>query len=106
MLTWLSKWRRPIALSALLIAMLFPTAHAQTLPQLLNISGGLFNSNGTPIISSSVSFKLEILDKNSVCVLYVEEHLGEDLSTSKGAFSLLLGNGTSPQRSRLSHCPL
>ncbi|NJL26147.1 MAG: hypothetical protein HC902_13945, partial [Calothrix sp. SM1_5_4] len=70
-------------------------AYAQSGPSSLNISGGLFHSNGQPITSSSVNFRLEIWDKAATCMLYSEEHLGEDLSNTRGGFSLLLGGGSS-----------
>src|SRR6185312_8087072 len=68
---------------------------AQTVPAAINISGGLFNPNGTAIVQSGVSFKLEVYDAGATCVLYSEEHLSQDLSSSKGAFSLQLGGGSS-----------
>ena len=66
-------------------------------PTSLNISGGLFSSNGQPILQSGVNFKIEILDKAATCVLYREVHVGEDLSSTKGGFSLLIGQGSSIQ---------
>jgi hypothetical protein len=57
----------------------------------------LFNPGGTPVSQASVDFKIEILDKNATCVLYSEEHLGQNLSNSKGAFALEIGSGTSTQ---------
>ena len=68
---------------------------AQSGPNSLNISGGLFNSNGTPITNSNVNFKIEVYDKNATCLMYSEQHLGVDLSATKGAFSLIIGAGTS-----------
>src|SRR5262249_7404061 len=70
-------------------------AFAQSGPNTLNISGGLFNPNGTPITNSHVNFRVEILDKGGTCVLYSEQHLGVDLSQTKGAFSVQIGSGTS-----------
>jgi hypothetical protein len=80
----------------LVLALSSAFSHAQTLPQSLNISGGLFNASGAAITAPSVAFKLELLDKNAACVLYTEEHLAQNLGPSKGAFSLQLGAGTSP----------
>ncbi len=68
---------------------------AQSVPQFLNLSGGLFNPNGTPVLQASVNFKVEVWDANNTCVLYSEEYLGQDLSSSKGAFALGLGKGSS-----------
>src|SRR3569623_1803525 len=79
----------------LAIAMVCSAAFAQSGPSSLIISGGLFNSNGTPITNSNVNFKIEVYDKNATCLMYSEQHLGVDLSASKGAFSLIIGAGTS-----------
>ena len=77
------------------VTFLSSLAFAQSGPNSLNISGGLFNSNGTPITNSNVNFKIEVYDKNSTCLMYSEQHLGVDLSATKGAFSLIIGAGTS-----------
>src|SRR4051812_32645472 len=66
-------------------------------PSVLNISGGLYAAGGAPITHNNVNFKLEILDKAGTCVLYRELHTGEDLSNTKGGFSLLVGQGSSIQ---------
>ncbi len=71
-------------------------AQAQTGPANLNVSGALFLPSGLPVTNGSVNFRLEVLDKSSTCVLYSEQHLNEDLSLSKGQFSLAIGRGTSP----------
>jgi hypothetical protein len=73
------------------------TTFAQYAPQKLNVSGALYNPGGTPVTQASVDFKIEILDKNATCVLYSEEHLGQNLSNSKGLFALEIGSGTSAQ---------
>ncbi|MGE3680658.1 MAG: beta strand repeat-containing protein [Bdellovibrionales bacterium] len=70
---------------------------AQTGPLSLNIGGGLFQANGTAVTNSNVNFRFELYDKAGSCVLYSEEHLGVDLSQSKGRFSLTFGKGTNPQ---------
>jgi hypothetical protein len=62
-------------------------------PSAMNISGALYDSSGAAITNSSVNFKLEVLDKNSTCVLYSEEHAGVNLGTAKGRFALDLGRG-------------
>ena len=90
------KNRGAVLGTLLVLALSSAFSHAQTLPQSLNVSGGLFNASGTPITAPSVAFKLELLDKNAACVLYTEEHLAQNLGPSKGAFSLQLGGGTSP----------
>jgi hypothetical protein len=81
----------------LALALGYSSAFAQYAPQKLNISGALFQPGGAPVTQSSVDFKIEILDKNATCVLYSEEHLGQNLSNSKGAFALEIGSGTSIQ---------
>src|ERR1700722_14064848 len=72
------------------------SARAQTGPANLNISGGLFSANGSAITSSSVNFKIDVYDKNATCMLYSEQHLAQNLSQTKGAFSLIIGGCTSP----------
>jgi hypothetical protein len=71
----------------ILTGLALPKAFAQTVPSYLNISGGLFEPNGTAIESSSVGFQIQLMDPGGTCVLYTEEHLGQDLSQTKGAFS-------------------
>ncbi|MGE0528430.1 MAG: hypothetical protein AB7P49_15275, partial [Bdellovibrionales bacterium] len=70
---------------------------AQTGPLSLNIGGGLFQANGAAVTNSNVNFRFELYDKAGSCVLYSEEHLGVDLSQSKGRFSLTFGKGSNPQ---------
>ncbi|NJM09694.1 MAG: hypothetical protein HC883_01990 [Bdellovibrionaceae bacterium] len=36
------------------------------------------------------------MDKAATCILYSEEHLGQDLSATKGGFALAVGNGSNP----------
>src|SRR3954470_4675359 len=59
------------------------------------VQGTLFAPGGTPVTSSSVNFKVQVLDKNATCVLYEESHLALDLSHTNGDFSFDLGSGTS-----------
>ena len=94
-----SSWRllRTVATVAALLCSSLVFAASGSGPTSLNISGGLFSSNGQPILQSNVNFKIEILDKAAACVLYREVHLGEDLSSTKGGFSLLIGRGSSIQ---------
>ncbi len=86
---------RSKALLALLVLLAPSLAFAQQGPTSLNVSGGLFQANGSPIVHAHVNLKVDILDKDGTCVLYSEQHLDQDLSATKGAFSLLLGTGTS-----------
>jgi hypothetical protein len=80
----------------LLVTALFcSTPFAQGVPANLNISGGLFDSRSQAITNNHVNFKIDIWDKNASCLLYSEQHLAVDLSATKGAFSLIIGNGTS-----------
>jgi hypothetical protein len=70
-------------------------SHAQQGPNYLNIAGNLFQASGAPVTASNVSFKLEIYDKSGSCLLYSEIHSGQDLSNTRGGFSLELGHGSS-----------
>lgn len=71
-------------------------ALAQHVPAELNFDGVL-SSGGSPVTSANVSFKFEVMDSGSSCVLYSEQHTGVDLSATNGAFSLKVGTGTSKQ---------
>ena len=82
-------------LAALCFMLSSPFASAQSVPVHVNVSGGLFYPNNAPILSSNVEFKLEVYDANATCVLYSEVHAGQDLSQTRGGFSLVLGSGTS-----------
>src|SRR6185369_7846463 len=57
----------------------------------------LYNPGGTPVTQSSVDFKVEILDAAGTCVLYSENHPAQNLSNSKGGFSLEVGSGAGAQ---------
>ncbi len=70
------------------------SAFAQYSPKSLNISGGLFLPSGLPVTNASVDFRLEIWDKGATCKLYEETHNAQNLSQTKGGFSLQLGEGT------------
>ena len=70
-------------------------AYAQNGPASLNLSGSLFNADGTTVTNASVNFKIQIYDAAGTCVLFSEEHLGQDLSSSKGGFALQVGAGSS-----------
>ncbi|MBX3023133.1 MAG: hypothetical protein KF799_15765, partial [Bdellovibrionales bacterium] len=59
------------------LAMLLEPAAAQSGSRLLNISGILYNATGTAILDNSVQFKLEIRDKDGLCVLYSETHTAD-----------------------------
>jgi hypothetical protein len=91
----LQRLSKSLIVAALLTGSAF--AAAQTVPSAFNISGGLYQANGTAITQSSVAFKIEILDKTGTCVLYRELHPSQDLSSTKGGFSLLVGSGSSIQ---------
>jgi hypothetical protein len=82
---------------ALACAVFSYSSLGQTAPQKLNVSGSLFQPGGAPVTQSSVDFKIEILDKNKTCVLYSEDHFAQDLSASKGGFSLEIGSGLNSQ---------
>ena len=84
-----------LLVGAFLISSALPLfAFAQQGPSTLNLSGGLFNSNGTPMLHNPVNFKVQIYDKSGVCLLYSEEHLGINLIPTKGAFSIQVGGGS------------
>ena len=67
---------------------------AAVVPQSLSLGGQLYGSDGQAIVSTSVNFKVEVLDAAATCVLYSERHLAENLSVSLGRFNLILGQGT------------
>lgn len=77
------------------LLLLTPPAHAAMGPSLFNFDGVLMSPGGMPVTSSNVGFRIQIMDKSGACVLYTEYHLSQNLSTSNGAFSFLVGTGTS-----------
>jgi hypothetical protein len=66
-----------------LTGLIFSQAFAQTGPSNLNISGGLFEAGGSAIEATNVGFQIQLMDPGGNCVLYTEEHLGQDLSQTK-----------------------
>lgn len=86
-------------LSLFLITAIFAAeaAFADMAPNAISVSGALANANGNPVMQGSVDFKLELMDRDSTCVLYSEQHFGVNLADSKGRFSLLLGRGSNVQ---------
>ena len=94
---WNATKRLAFAISSgiLSLSLFSAQASAQQGPSQLNISGGLFNPYGTPVTQGSVNFRLEVWDKNGTCVLYSEVHAGQNLSATKGGFSLEIGKGSS-----------
>ena len=82
--------------AAMLIGAAAPSSSfGQYSPQKLNVSGALYLPSGAAVTQPSVDFKIEIL--HGTCVLYSEEHLAKNLSTTKGGFALEVGSGTTPQ---------
>ena len=59
------------------------------------IQGTLFGPGGTPVTSSNVRIKLQVLDATGTCSLYEETHTGVDVSATNGDFSIDLGSGGS-----------
>ena len=71
------------------------SAYAVEVPHALTLGGELFGPDSLPIKKTNVNFRVQLLDAAETCVLYSEEHLGEDLNASYGRFDLTLGTGTS-----------
>ncbi|MGE4132327.1 MAG: hypothetical protein AB7F86_11865, partial [Bdellovibrionales bacterium] len=86
-----------IGLVAMGLALQITQALAQSPPIRFNLSGALYQPNGQPVLQNGVHFKVEILDAAESCVLYVEDHMNQDLSVTKGGFSFEVGGGTSIQ---------
>ena len=63
-------------------------------PEFFSVQGLLLDSTQTPV-TTTVNFKLQVMDKTAACVLYQELHNSVNLATTSGGFSLILGNGTS-----------
>ena len=72
-----------------------PPALAVVVPQTLSIGGELLNADGSPLTQSNINFHLDVYDAAGLCVLYSENHQGENLSSTAGHFNLILGDGTS-----------
>lgn len=78
-----------------LFAILFSSAASAAGPTGGAVQGTLLAPGGAPVTNNSVDFKVQILDKTGTCVMYEEQHLNLDLSTTNGDFSFDLGFGSS-----------
>lgn len=93
----ISKLIMFIYLNTFLTFFLFPAqVFADYGPAALNINGTVFSGVGTPA-TGFVQFRLRLMDKDETCVLYEEFHLGVNLTSTSGNFSLNLGSGSSRQ---------
>ena len=63
-------------------------------PEFFTVQGLLLDNTQNPV-TTTVNFKLQVLDKTAACVLYQELHNSVNLATTSGGFALILGNGTS-----------
>ncbi len=88
-------------LSILIVGMsLFsPTAYAVDVPQSFTLDGQLFRDAAgvTPLVDSSILFKVQILDQNQVCVLY-EEQQSINTATTQGYFTVQVGSALGSTR--------
>ena len=93
-MSWSVNTKSAHAFRGLLLALtlIAGSAFAQQGPKSINVSGGLFDSVGKPL-TGNVNFRLEIWDKAASCLIYSEEHPAQDLSATKGGFSLEVGLG-------------
>lgn len=71
------------------------SAFAQSGPKGFQVQGALYDANNIPVASSSVNFRIRLLDPSGTCVLYEETFQNQDLSSTNGGFSLNLGAGSS-----------
>ena len=89
------KWALTSGMAMMVLG--FTQAHAQSTVY-MNINGGLYKADGRPVEVDSVDFKLEVYaptsDPNVPCLMYSEVHENQDLSESKGIFSVILGAGS------------
>ena len=81
-------------LTTLLITLMGMSSAFAAGPEFVTVQGLLLDNTQTPV-TTTVNFKLQVLDKTAACVLYQELHNSVDLSATSGGFSLILGNGTS-----------
>ncbi|UOF02547.1 autotransporter outer membrane beta-barrel domain-containing protein [Bdellovibrio reynosensis] len=80
--------------SILMFGLLMATIAYAEGPKSVHISGRILdNSSDLPLAAANVDFKVQILSSDN-CLLYEEQHLGKDLSTSEGVFSISVGTGT------------
>lgn len=67
---------------------------AELNPQSFTYQGRLMNAAGTaPLAEANITVKIGIYAPTATCLLYEEEHT-VDTSTTSGAFSIRVGNGT------------
>ncbi len=82
-------WKTQIAIALLISLPLFSWAG----PKAFNYQGRIFKTDGTPITSSSVDFKIQIRSAGAGCLLYEETH-NLNMTGSSGFFSFQIGTGT------------
>lgn len=81
-------------LLALLVFSVSVTAGASG-PKGIQISGRILDvASELPLNAGSVDFTVKVLSPDN-CLLYQEQHLAKDLSTTDGSFALTIGSGTS-----------
>ncbi|MGE0764260.1 MAG: hypothetical protein AB7N80_13340 [Bdellovibrionales bacterium] len=72
-------------------------AFAQTTINSFSYEGRLYDTAGSPIVSASAVFRLEIYSPGGGCLLYQEVHSGVNLSSTntheQGVFGLKVGDG-------------
>lgn len=77
-----------------------PSAMAADVPQSFTLDGKLFSdaAGTTPLLDTTIGFKVQVLDQDQICVLY-EEQQTINTATSLGYFSVQVGSAIgSPKR--------
>lgn len=87
---WLSSF---IVFAVLISGPFLSLSQAQSLPTAFNFSGQLTDVSGSPVTSSSVTFKLQIYNPTQSCLLY-EETETLNLSSTNGKFAIQVGSPT------------
>ncbi|WII71456.1 cell wall anchor protein [Bdellovibrio sp. 22V] len=78
-----------------LLTLFIASAATANGPKTVHISGRIIdNISDQPLASLSVDFTVKVLSPDN-CLLYEEQHLAKDLSTTDGVFSLSVGSGVS-----------
>ena len=87
------RWLASIVSVVVLALLASGPTYASSGPNGFSVQGVLNDPSGIPY-TGNVVFKVQILDKSALCVLYEESH-NLNLGPTNGAFSLDLGSGSS-----------
>ncbi|MCB0390807.1 MAG: hypothetical protein KDD58_05945 [Bdellovibrionales bacterium] len=77
-----------------LLASSYAMASGEVTPTFFNVEGALTDNSDNPVTSNNVDFIIGIYGPYGTCLLYEEEILDVDLSSTNGVFNLAIGQIT------------